>query len=150
MFKKGKPLAYIAGPITGLPNRNIEAFREARIIAEYKGYRAIIPHDLFNGIDTTSYQHSDYMRRCLRALLAADVIILLRGWNYSKGAKQELNLAMQMGIDFEYCWTLETIDKAPTLWKRLKLRLRRIENGFNRHFEWFLNPEKNYKNQTLH
>lgn len=86
---------YICGPITGLPANNIHAFRDAQRELEKRGYRCIVPHDLFEGVDTQHYEHHDYMRPCLQAMMTADAVFVIGEWMESKGATMEVNIARQ-------------------------------------------------------
>ena len=43
----------------------MDAFRAAADELEGLGFRAVVPHDLFDGVDTEGYEHKDYMKRCL-------------------------------------------------------------------------------------
>lgn len=154
MFEKPQPLAYLAGPITGCERNNIDAFREAQKTVEERGYKAIVPHDLFKGLDTTSYKHHDYMKRCFQALLLADVLVLMPNWRQSKGAVLEKDLAEKMGIEIDWVFTLKSIGppkKRSAL--RIPVQLVKIyhtaDKWVDTHMGWFLSPEKNYKNQNI-
>jgi len=91
-------LAYICGPITGVQDDNITAFKVASKTVERLGYNSIIPHDIFNKIDTTSYTHSDYMRKCIRLMMSCDIVFTLTDWYESKGATIEVDLARKLDI----------------------------------------------------
>ena len=92
--------AYICGPITDLPNLNIEEFRAVETLLIEMGYQATVPHDLFEGIDTSQFKHSDYMDVCLKELREGnyDYVIVLQGWKDSVGAKMEIAEADKLGI----------------------------------------------------
>jgi len=92
--------AYICGPIADLPNLNIEEFRAVETLLTEMGYQATVPHDLFEGIDTPEYIHSDYMKVCLKELREGnyDYVIVLQGWRDSVGAREEIALADELGI----------------------------------------------------
>lgn len=92
--------AYICGPITDLPNLNIEEFRAVESILHEMGYEVTVPHDLFEGIDTSAFTHQDYMDVCLKELREGnyDYVIVLEGWKDSKGSRMEIELADQLGI----------------------------------------------------
>jgi len=154
MFSKPQPLAYLAGPITGCERNNIDAFREAQKTVESRGYKAIVPHDLFKGYDTTGYKHADYMKRCYQALILADVIVLLPNWRHSKGANLEVQFAQEIGIKLDSVFTLDSVGppkKRSAL--RVPVQLVKIYNTADKwvdtHMGWFLSPEKNYKNQNI-
>lgn len=93
---------YIAGPISGLPNDNIEEFRKAeRFIREnYPQITTVLPQDFveeWSG-DKSSWQHGDYMRVTGIALLGSDAAVFLNGWENSVGAKMEHALCLTYNI----------------------------------------------------
>jgi len=151
MFKKEKPVAYLAGPITGYENQNRKIFRHHQRRVEEKGYKAIVPHDLFIGIDTTKYSYGNYMRRCVHALLDADVLIPLPNWRSSRGAKLEVHIAQKLGIKIDWIYTLEDLsveEKKHPLSRVTKYWIQ-LNDWLEDNAGWFFNPEKNYKNQTI-
>ena len=78
---------YLAGPMTGYPEFNYPAFTEAANALRSQGLTVISPHELHNG--DTSQHWTYYLRRDLRALLDCDAIVLLPGWEKSRGATLE-------------------------------------------------------------
>lgn len=89
---------YIAGPITDLPENNIDEFRIVETILKKKGYDTIVPHDLFCGIDTQHFSHTDYMNICLPAAKNCNCLCFLEGWRESKGAIMEMELAIENNL----------------------------------------------------
>lgn len=100
----GAPSLYIIGPATGKPNDNKEAFVSARRALKADGYLCAIPHDYIN--DGTDWNTA--MRISITAMLsmehglkrkpAFDGVAMLDGWEESKGAKIEKQLAEALGI----------------------------------------------------
>lgn len=88
---------YICGPITGKPLNNVYAFEAIEKIIESMGLKCHNPHKLFEGIDTSSFEHKDYMKVCVSYLAMCDVVVTLDGWDDSVGAKQEVFIARTMG-----------------------------------------------------
>lgn len=78
-----KPIAYIAGKITGDPEYR-KKFASAQEELERQGYIVLNPALLPEGMAP-----SDYMRFCLAMLDTADVAFFLPGWMDSKGAQLE-------------------------------------------------------------
>jgi hypothetical protein len=90
--------AYIAGPITGMPNFNIEGFRAAARELVRAGWRAVDPHTLH---DVAPGVHPDevYYRRDLIAMLdRCDAVVVLPGWEESRGAQTEVHVAVRCGM----------------------------------------------------
>lgn len=87
---------YIAGPMTGLEDKNYPAFQSAKERCIALGHDAISPHDAFGGDSTRPY--TDYIREDTKMLLECEAIALLPGWEKSRGARYELLLAQMLGL----------------------------------------------------
>lgn len=92
---KKKLKVYIAGPITGQPQKNRPAFRRAEKKLLDGGYEPVNPHSLGERAD---WSWADYMRACLRLLVECDGILRLPGWQGSRGAQLEAHVAQQLGL----------------------------------------------------
>ena len=91
--------AYIAGPITKRLNTYQYAFSDAEMVLNYLGYKVLNPAWLPKGLKDEDYQRIDDAM-----LQTADVVVLLKGWERSKGARHEAMLAEQLGkklIEYE-------------------------------------------------
>lgn len=93
--------AYIAGPVTGLPDRNRPAFEEARLVVErITGAHVTIPHDFVkeSDVETTA------MVLCVVAICdtvklgVPFFVVLLPGWRESLGTAVEAALARQLRV----------------------------------------------------
>lgn len=91
---------YIAGPMTGYPSYNFPAFDAADRALTQAGWETLNPAqmDRDEGFDPdrdtpTREWLDEAMQRDLDALMAADAIALLPGWEESTGAKGEYGLA---------------------------------------------------------
>lgn len=93
-MSRGK--VYISGPITGIAFGNRFAFMCARSALELCGYEAVDPSEVKLDDDAT---WADYMRADLKLLLDCDYIYMLEGWEDSKGARLERELAENLGIE---------------------------------------------------
>nr|DAV94664.1 MAG TPA: deoxyribosyltransferase [Caudoviricetes sp.] len=93
-MSRGK--VYISGPITGIAFGNRFAFMAARAALELCGYEAVDPGEVQLD-DEASW--ADYMRADLKLLLDCDFIYMLDGWEDSKGARIERELAENLGIE---------------------------------------------------
>lgn len=100
---------YIAGPMSNLPALNFPAFNAEAARLRALGYNVINPAELNVGADdlqpfdqkTPEEKHAHWCR-CMKADIAAmltcDTVALLPGWNGSKGALLEVEIAEQLGI----------------------------------------------------
>ena len=98
---------YIAGPMSGLPNYNHEAFlvaaeriRESRI-RHLPEYVAVInPARNYGGYQGMT--HAQYMRYSIHQLLIVDAVYMLNNWEFSEGACAEHTIAKSLGLDIYY------------------------------------------------
>ena len=92
---------YIAGPMSGLPNHNYEAFAEAAKYCRSFDHEVRTPPEInaeaeFVPNPDGSIPPEHYaacFTRDVDAVLWCDTILLLKGWKDSKGAKLEAHLA---------------------------------------------------------
>lgn len=111
---------YISGPITGLPYEEAEkAFNDAEIRLQEQGYEVVNP--LNNGLPTSA-TWNEHMRADLKLLLDCDAIYLLKGYQNSKGAMIEYDLAIKLG--YHIIIITEKLKFRPiTIEEREKLRI---------------------------
>lgn len=95
---------YIAGPMTGYPAFNYPAFEYAATVLRAQGIDVRCPTDVDPDEQPGQRTWEWYMRRTLRMLLDCDRIILLPGWENSRGARIERDLAETLGMDITE-WT---------------------------------------------
>lgn len=102
---------YLAGPMTGLPRFNYDAFEDATERLREAGYIVYSPHELDealglheDGFDPdvpdsfTPAMRRKVMRFDLDVVLNhADAIAVLPGWSKSKGARLEVEVAGAIG-----------------------------------------------------
>lgn len=82
-------IVYIAGPMSGLPNYNREAFfREAEKLRQL-GAIVLNPAHAPDGLRS----HDSYMRIALAMLGEADCMVVLPNWKNSKGVAMEMDFA---------------------------------------------------------
>ena len=87
---------YISGPISGHDHaERKEAFASAAKRFRRQGYYVVNPMEIQLPKDAS---WSDYMRADIRALMDCDIIYMLSGWETSRGANIERNLAEELGM----------------------------------------------------
>ena len=99
---------YVIGPVTGKPSRNIKEFSRVKEALRIAGHKARIPHEFIGDY----LRWDDYMRISVREMLRFGRfstpswpsyryggIAMLDGWEDSKGARIEHDLAVSLGIE---------------------------------------------------
>lgn len=89
-------MLYLSGPMTGLPNWNHEAFNQAAEYFRSRGKEVFNPAEVFLG-DTTRPRR-EYMKVEIEALLKCNEIAMLPGWENSKGAVLEFQIAKELEL----------------------------------------------------
>lgn len=87
-----KSIAYIAGKMTGLPDKGRAAFADAEEKMTQLGYVALNPAAMPDGMPAYKY-----MPICLAMIDQADMVVLLDGWEDSPGANVEKAYAAYQG-----------------------------------------------------
>jgi len=93
---------YIAGPMEGYPGFNFPAFHaEAEALAAM-GYGVLSPADpkdiALENPDQATDKRENFIRRDINMLLQADGVVVLPGWEMSRGARLEVSIARAMGL----------------------------------------------------
>ena len=87
---------YISGAIAGMDlKERREAFAQAAERIARMGLRPVNPFD--NGVPQEAHWR-EHMRADIRMLLTCQYIYMLRGWEQSKGAKLEHDVATSCGL----------------------------------------------------
>lgn len=82
-------IIYISGPITGhLPSECEMKFNKAKNDIIKRGHFPVSPWDIGKLLPKT-FKHSDYMEIDMDILAKCDAILMLEGWERSKGCKEE-------------------------------------------------------------
>lgn len=91
---------YVAGPMTGLPDYNYPAFNAAAEQLRAAGYAVLNPVDSekHNPTPGTPQGWDWYMRHALRMVLNVDGLAVLPGWESSKGALLEVDVARALAL----------------------------------------------------
>lgn len=90
------PRVYIGGPMTGLPEFNYPVFNAVAAQLRAEGREVVNPAEQDSG--STGKPWDFYMRLALRGLLDCDEIMLLPGWEHSRGARLEHQVARELGM----------------------------------------------------
>lgn len=83
---------YIAGPMSGLPNFNRDAFNAEAHRLLGLGHVALNQAILPDGLE-----QYEYMAICIEMVKMADQLVMLPGWERSAGARAEHALAIKLG-----------------------------------------------------
>lgn len=88
---------YISGPITGYGiEERRKTFGDAAALIADMGMKAVNPMDkIEEGKDW-----EEYMREDIAKLVRCDGIAMLPGWENSKGARLEFDIAMALGMGY--------------------------------------------------
>lgn len=102
---------YICGPMTGLPEHNYPAFAAATGALVDAGYDVSSPHEIVITKPHGEPTWHDYMRAAVRMLTHCDAIAVLPGWERSRGALVEIDLASALGMPVHE--VAHWVEKAP-------------------------------------
>lgn len=86
---------YVAGPMSGLPGLNFEAFHERAAQLRAAGYHVENPAE---NPAPPGDRYADYLRMAIAQLLTCDEIHLLPGWERSRGACLEVQIARTLEL----------------------------------------------------
>ena len=88
---------YLSGPMRNLPDFNFAEFNRIAKIIRFK-YEVWLtnPAESFGGRKDLS--RAEYMRKDIESLLKVDGIVMMDGWENSKGATLELEIAKELGL----------------------------------------------------
>lgn len=80
-MKSNKLMVFVFGPMHGISSLNIEEFRLVENILNSKGYKAVIPHELFEAVDL-SFETTDeeIMNVYKSQVRKSDCVCFLNGW----------------------------------------------------------------------
>lgn len=87
---------YIAGPMTGLPNYNREAFNDAEMYLRTKLAKDVVILNPARHPDGIKYE--DYFKYAKIDIALSDVMILLDGWQNSKSVQYEMQIAQELDV----------------------------------------------------
>jgi len=86
---------YISGPMTGIADHNFPAFRAASGQLRAEGFEVLDPSA--RGV-VAGYRWADYLKADIVMVLAAHAVVVLPGWEKSRGACLEVHIARELGL----------------------------------------------------
>ncbi len=93
-------MIYLSGPMSNLPSFNYPAFEAAAAALRVQGHAVLSAHE----VEQPDHEWLGCLKRDLIAMITScHSIALLPGWETSKGARIELNLAIDLGFRV-YCY----------------------------------------------
>lgn len=97
-----KDSIYLSGPMTGIPHYNYPYFQHVWLAITDTGATCLSPHHVDGGDqvgeNTAPQPYGYYFRKALRMMLVCEKIVMLPGWEDSKGATMELAAARLCGM----------------------------------------------------
>ena len=98
---------YVAGPMSNLPELNFPAFHAAAATLRNRGHEVSNPAEVN---PDPGMKWEDAMRADIPELLKCEAIVLLPGWEKSRGARLERHIAVEMGmkvmpLEFALVWS---------------------------------------------
>jgi nucleoside 2-deoxyribosyltransferase len=90
---------YIAGKVFGLPEQQVrEKIERVSTDLQNQGYRVVSPAESINKGETWERT----MKQSIKSMLECDEVHLLPGWQESRGAQLERDIAIRLGMDVVY------------------------------------------------
>lgn len=89
---------YLAGPITGNPGYMAD-------FARWEAFLTDLGHVVFNPAllgEVAGWSWADYLKRDIPHLVNREAVFAMPGWESSRGAVLEVDLARRLGLR---CWT---------------------------------------------
>lgn len=92
---------YLAGPMRGYPNYNFASFTAMCRDLRRRGHVVVSPHEMDQGLDIdwdSPKFSTQVIYRDIDAVMAADAVVTLPGWEHSLGAQAEVAVARWAGM----------------------------------------------------
>ncbi len=87
---------YIAGPMSNMPDLNYPAFNAAAAMLRAAGHEVLNPAE--NPAPPCGTWLA-YMRMAVAQIAQSDRLVMLPGWEKSRGARVEFSLALGLGLE---------------------------------------------------
>ena len=91
---------YISGPITGTTDY-MERFEQAEKLLKRLGYEVMNPAKVNSNMPEGT-THEEYMKMSYAMLSMCELMMLLPGWENSKGCRMEIEHAIKQGISITF------------------------------------------------
>jgi hypothetical protein len=89
---------YVAGPMTGYDNYNFDKFNTVTRELAWMGHEVYNPASSFNGAQDLPYDL--YLRHAVQMVTMVNGLVLLKGWEQSRGALTEVHVALSCNMPF--------------------------------------------------
>lgn len=87
---------YVSGKMSGVKDHNFPEFNRVTALLRNEGYIVINPAE-FGVIEGWSWE--DYMKKDIAELVYVDIVATLDNWEDSEGARLEVYIAKELGIE---------------------------------------------------
>lgn len=104
-----KTTIYVSGPMSGYPEHNFPAFEAAAKDLRARHFVVISPHENDGG-DTSNTWHY-YMRQDIIHVAQCNQVLVLEGWENSRGARVEVFLAKMLNIPINHYPSFEPVNE---------------------------------------
>jgi hypothetical protein len=109
-IEHGMSKLYLSGPMDNVEDFNHPLFHRVALEFRNANFAVCNPAEFFDG-DTTR-ERKEYMREAFKYVLEADTIVLLPGWEESKGARLEVAMATELDLSImEYIEADDTTER---------------------------------------
>lgn len=105
--------AYLCGPMTGMQEYNFPAFRAATADLRQKGWSVFDPSE---NPGNSNLSRAHFMALDIRAIVGqsdlfppVDAVVVLPGWEKSRGARLEVEIALQLDIPVLWAYNLNPV-----------------------------------------
>lgn len=98
-------MIYLSGPMSGYEELNFPEFHRVATDLRNKGFTVISPAEVEQPILTWEA----CMKNDIKELMNAEKVAVMNGWEKSKGAKIEVELAKNLGMEIICAYTLQPI-----------------------------------------
>ena len=115
---------YISGPMTGIEDENRKEFEEAKKRLDYFGFDSINPHTIHSkeliddidkrfkaGVLSEDERWALFLKKDIEVLMRCEFIVVLKGWENSRGARLEVFNALSVNMPMFSAHTLAEFTK---------------------------------------